>query len=77
MHLPRGIHVRKPGKYTFGVMYTRGDDTKSPQRCKTIDEALAVQADPTAHNNDDGCDKGEEHDEERDGALWGEVSDAA
>ena len=35
----------------------------------TIDEALAFQADPATHDNDDDVDNGEEHDEERVGAL--------
>ena len=49
-----------------------------PQKlCRTIDEALAFQADPTTHDTDDACGSGEEHDEERDDALGGEVSDDA
>ena len=77
MHLPKGIHVRKQGKYQFPAKYTKGDGTTSQQLCKTIDDALAFQADPTTHDNDDDGDSGEEHDEERGGALGGEASDVA
>ncbi len=71
MHLPKGTHVRKLEKYQLSVEHTRGYGTKSQKHCKAIYEALAFQADPTTHDNDDDCDNGEEHDEERDGALWG------
>ena len=71
MHLPRGTRVRSAGKHNFSVRYTKGDGTISKKICKTIDEALAFQADPTTHDNDDDVDNGEEHDEERVGALWG------
>ena len=77
MHLPKDIHVRKLGKYQLSVQYTNGDGTKSQTLCKTIDEAVAFQADPTTHDNDDDCNSGEEHDEVRDGALGGDVSDDA
>ena len=77
MHLPKGIHVRKQGKCQLSAKYTKGDGTASQKLCRAIDEALAFQADPTTHDNDGDCDNGEEHDEERDGALWGEVSDEA
>ena len=67
MHLPKGIQVRIQGKYQFIAKYTKGDGTTSQKLFKTIDDALAFQADPTTHDNDDDGDNVEEHDEESDG----------
>ncbi len=69
--------MRKQEKYQLSAKYTKGDGTASQQLCNAIDDALAFQADPATHDNDDDCDYGEEHDEERDGASGGEVSDDA